>query len=308
MCRNMNVEEIKASGIGDLVEPMVWSYYVIWQKHLATVDHLYPSAFSRIWGATSFKGSTGETAILPNVHTHMLVHTTWLEALRNSKHKYKHFQGMVLTGWQRYTHFSPLCELLPVGIPSLTVDLNIMRYSTFDSVKTLTNVSKQLGCIVLKNKAVHLSLINNLNALSNDPLLNTLTKCKFPGGQLNDAVRTFYNWQKLFMSLHAFFAGKDGTVTPFSKEIGYETCTKLMDKKSEWDRLKARHANIRRELNDSLTKVFDKYTTNEILETYMGNPLAHKMEEIKAVYDVGCGRTTWLRRPTYFDFSYNTSL
>lgn len=31
--------------------------------------------------------------------------------------------GIILTGWQRYSHYSPLCEILPVSIPSLIVDL-----------------------------------------------------------------------------------------------------------------------------------------------------------------------------------------
>lgn len=38
---------------------------------------------------------------------------SWLQILEGR------LKGMVLTGWQRYFHGSPLCELLPVAIPSL---------------------------------------------------------------------------------------------------------------------------------------------------------------------------------------------
>lgn len=36
-------------------------------------------------------------------------------------------KGIILTGWQRYNHFSALCELLPVGIPSLVLALHFLN-------------------------------------------------------------------------------------------------------------------------------------------------------------------------------------
>lgn len=37
------------------------------------------------------------------------------------------FKGIVLTGWQRFNHFTVLCELLPVGIPSLAISLQFLK-------------------------------------------------------------------------------------------------------------------------------------------------------------------------------------
>lgn len=39
------------------------------------------------------------------------------------------FKGIFITGWQRYDHFAVLCELLPVGLPSLAVNLAFLAQS-----------------------------------------------------------------------------------------------------------------------------------------------------------------------------------
>ena len=66
-----------------------------------------------------------------NTTHHVLNHQTWLhfiESLTNSK---DFFSGIILTGWSRFDHFMPLCDLLPTAYPSLISSLYLINTGKF---------------------------------------------------------------------------------------------------------------------------------------------------------------------------------
>ena len=78
--------------------------------------------------ASAFKGAFGERLFGVNVQRHVGNNLAWLEVMRRetlSSGKLS-FRGLVLTGWSRYDHFAVLCELLPVALPSLILNLVIV--------------------------------------------------------------------------------------------------------------------------------------------------------------------------------------
>ncbi|XP_045840685.1 hexosaminidase D isoform X2 [Meles meles] len=85
--------------------------------------------FLRLWAASAFKGATGVSQALTPIEHHLRNNVQWLQVAARGPADL--LQGVVLTGWQRYDHFSVLCELLPVGIPSLAVCLQSLLHGGF---------------------------------------------------------------------------------------------------------------------------------------------------------------------------------
>lgn len=69
---------------------------------------------------------------------HLENHRAWMRLVKSYSNQIV-FKGIFLTGWQRYDHFAILCELLPVGLPSLAVNLAYI---------SLGNIGKHLVFIV----------------------------------------------------------------------------------------------------------------------------------------------------------------
>ncbi|XP_064633784.1 hexosaminidase D-like [Lineus longissimus] len=128
--RGWPLELLQGSGIGDLVEPMVWNYNRtlhfppgIWER--------YSSVFDNIWFASAFKGATGSAMYLTDFGYHCDNHLSWLAVMKEEKARLKTIRGVALTGWQRYDHYAVLCEILPVSIPCLALCLQTLVNGSF---------------------------------------------------------------------------------------------------------------------------------------------------------------------------------
>ncbi|KAJ8387120.1 hypothetical protein AAFF_G00160600 [Aldrovandia affinis] len=156
MLRQISADVLRESGLPNLASPMMWFYSP--QLNLKTVDQLISKyqqvGFKDIWFASAFKGASGVDQRVTPLGHHLNNHLAWLKVM-TSMPKYPSitFRGIVLTGWQRYEHFTVLCELLPMGIPSLAVCLRTLEHGGFGD-KAKTEIQHILGCSIQIEKGL----------------------------------------------------------------------------------------------------------------------------------------------------------
>lgn len=148
---------------------------------------------------------------MPPIEKHLTNSLNWLNVMKTEAPKFKNgFHGMVTTGWQRYDHFAILCEILPVSIPSLAVQVRVLFFRFFN-VECSHNIAALLTIFQLVamnrgyfNSSVkgdlyqgldcpvgaaqsNLAAANNFKTFINleeDPYLwHKLTWCFFPGSK-----------------------------------------------------------------------------------------------------------------------------
>ncbi|NXN90590.1 HEXDC Hexosaminidase, partial [Bombycilla garrulus] len=135
---------LSESGVPQLVQPMIWDYAadIDVEGKAQLIEKYRRCGFSKVWFASAFKGATGANQSLPLIGHHLRNQLEWLQvASRSPAHV---LEGIALTGWQRYDHFSVLCELFPVAIPSLAVCLLALKNGGY-SEKVKENVEELLG-------------------------------------------------------------------------------------------------------------------------------------------------------------------
>ncbi|XP_043109083.1 hexosaminidase D [Puntigrus tetrazona] len=132
MLRSMTPETIKESGLVGLVQPMLWDYSpTLDVENTVMLMERYKSAgMKNQWAASSFKGSTTVHTCVTSTQRHLDNHLQWLKVAPSLSAGIE-LQGIALTGWQRYDHLSVLCELMPVGLPSLASCLQTLLHGGF---------------------------------------------------------------------------------------------------------------------------------------------------------------------------------
>ncbi|XP_035198541.1 hexosaminidase D isoform X3 [Oxyura jamaicensis] len=175
MLRGISEETLAESGVPQLVQPMIWDYAADLdvESKVLLVEKYRRCGFSKVWFASAFKGATGVNQSLTLIGHHLQNHLQWLKVASSTPTDV--LQGIALTGWQRYDHFSVLCELFPVAIPSLAVCLQALENGGYsETVKE--NVEKLLG---MPNLEIDTFMSTSLGTFPGSTILTLVTQVSF---------------------------------------------------------------------------------------------------------------------------------
>lgn len=251
MFRDVDLKVMQESGVGELVEPMVWFYQ---QSTLLPQDmwDRYSQVFSNIWVASAFKGATGPRMIVVDTGYHIENHRSWLQVVQDQKARFSNFRGYTITGWQRYDHFAVLCELLPVALPCLALCLLTLDNGAFTELVHKT-ASTDLG-------------FADLIPLNPFQSPGVVPACSFPGSviyvcmqsllQLNTEYSRFMDSDRI----HCW-------MTPYQVEHNYTNPAHLNHILIEGQQLLCNFQQLHNDLQVALLEAFYPITVDEWLIT-----------------------------------------
>jgi hexosaminidase len=112
-----------------LVEPVSWNYFTEFneQYQLSSAWSIYPKYFTNMWAASAFKGGLNRFSMTTDTKHHVHNNLQWLHFMQSSIFPKEYFSAVILTGWSRFDHFMPLCDLLPTAYPALLYSLYVLN-------------------------------------------------------------------------------------------------------------------------------------------------------------------------------------
>ena len=112
-----------------LIEPVAWHYRPSFEDSYISspVWNIYKKLFTHTWAASAFKGGLHRLSMQTNTTHHVLNHRAWLQFFDSSTIEETPFSGLIMTGWSRFDHFMPLCDLLPTAYESLVASLQMIN-------------------------------------------------------------------------------------------------------------------------------------------------------------------------------------
>lgn len=265
MMRSLSVDHLKKSGIGELVEVMVWRYNSLKLDFPEGMFDRYSQVFDALWIATAFKGATGSSQVLPQIQDHVNNHLIWLQELQQQKHKFKNFRGFALTGWSRYDHYSILCELLPVAVPSLCLCLRVLTQGGFNQ-EDYVYISNLLG---FTNPI-------NICPLPRPQVVEEGTR--FPGSLLYAGIQMWANQRTHYYAIKNS-EGMLGWFNEYMRERNFINPVQVENIILSMNELLKSMTELRAQLTRYMTEILHQETIDEWMGCFM-DPI---MKKIKAM-------------------------
>ncbi|XP_072932840.1 hexosaminidase D-like [Epargyreus clarus] len=297
MLRSRNITDWDKITSFNNVEPVYWDYRK--KVDLSHVSLLkYHNTFKEIWIASAFKGADGRTATLPNMKHRVMNHLSWMNQIRGYKFGGEtdiyNFKGIILTGWSRYSHMDPPCELLPSSLPSLVVNLLLIQQFKYGIPKDykFSYVDDFFGTFLLENFNKHLYCGSSISVEYFDNY-----QCTFDGNELykvqrlNDLI-----YRNITIGFHDInhglstleFYSNTNDINRIMAESNFAWCNETLTELSKIER------QMIRELFKYFNRSFIKEYVN--LKTNNGKRILYKL--LKALTN-SMNIQTWSRRPYY---------
>lgn len=278
--RNVRQEDLEKWKIASLVEPVVWKYSPdVYGSLGSSLWEMYSNVFPRLWIASAFKGATGSNKYTTDIGYHLDNHKSWMQLVSEYSTTIK-FEGIIITGWQRYDHFAVLCELLPVGIPSLAMSLYLIQGYIDSTLVPPQAVANLLKC-------------ENPYALLG-PTLGT-PRCNFPGGAILESVLKLDQLKKDFTNLMEDSVVK-GWMDDYNVNHLYSNLMYVESAMENLDVYKMHLEQIEADLINHMNKMYDNYTITEWCETYI-RPLNKQIERLWTAKEKLLSKEDWPKRP-----------
>ena len=205
------------------------------------------------------------------------------------------FQGIVLTGWQRYDHFAVLCETLPASIPSLVVNLVAATNGYLNS--TLKDVVYDgLRCATNNNMASSAQFQTFID-IQNDPYLwDKMSWCFFPGVQVFKLTHNLDNVQYQVKEYLKKVTLDQGWLTDFNIRHNFSSPYRVQEGMDEFSQHIYSITSLMRQAKEALSEMFDYYTVSEWIEQKI-YPMYKQLSKLKSDTDELKSRRSWPKRP-----------
>lgn len=206
-------------------------------------------------------------------------HRSWISLISEYKDKID-FEGIIITGWQRYDHFAALCELLPVSLPSLAMSLRVIMGYNDSPLSPPTEVARILGC------EQPYALIG--------PAFGS-PKCSYEGGDILEGVLKLQQLKQEFETILDDSRVR-GWMTDFNKKYEFSNPEHIKSVGSPLGRIKTELSIVDTEITIAMYEIYDNYTIAEWKEIYL-RPFERELYGMIEARDKILEKTVWPRRP-----------
>ncbi|XP_076059853.1 hexosaminidase D-like [Oratosquilla oratoria] len=278
--RKVPLKLLQKADIAKYIEVMVWKYSSnimadlrseLWEK--------YSIVFNGVWIASAFKGASAPESYITNINERLANHKEWMELVDVYQGTIP-FRGIALTGWQRFDHFSVLCELFPQGIPSLAVNLMYVSKRKADHT-ALARVGEILNC----NSFLNLDL----------QFIEYENKCNFPGSKVYEIVQKLYiltrDIQNMLKNPHV-----TGWVTDYNIKNNFASPQHVEQGLQDLSMLLFDFGKLLTEAEIALSEVYDEHTVTEWIALNL-HPMHAKLQDLHKTSTKLLEKKHWPRRP-----------